>query len=186
MALTDFEQKEKKEDDEVIKLKKFLKRQELEKQEQGKYFLKTKQGREYTVLFKPKIELPYEDKVIEEQPDFVFLKGKNAELFDLKGLEKELKVHKNPSKKVKKEIAEKVLKKAREVELLLYVKKNLNKKQLDRVIITSFYLKPKNILIITEDYVKPEVKMIIPNSIKLIENTGLNQSKAKEEIERVI
>ena len=202
MALADFKAKEKKEESyEVKKIKKALKAlgelEEFEKTEQVKnnfpahslqnpsFLFKTKQGKEYSVWYKPLIYLPFEEKAIASQPQFVFIKGKEKGMYELNGLKKQLKAHVKLTSLMEKELAQKLIKKIRSIQLVLYMKKNLTQKELNRMIITSSYLKPEYAIILTEGHVKPEIKMIIPNAINLVENIGLNEKRIKEVLKQV-
>lgn len=204
MSLTDFEKKEKKtEEYELLKLKQLIK--SIEPINKKKFEIKkikknmfnptlknpymqisTKQGKEYSIWFKPKIYLPYNEKTQEIYPDFIFIKKKTKELYNLENIEKQIKTHKQLSEKMKKELSKKLIKKIKKINLLLYLKKNLTQKELKKIIITTTWLKPEHVLIIIEEYLKPELKIIIPKNINYVENTGVNEQKAKQAIKKLL
>ncbi len=201
MALTDFEKKEKKQEAyEVIKLKKIVKGIKASEETEEKrnsneltlifkkpdFYLETKKENHYSIWHKPTIILPYEEKTREEKPDFVFIAEKTKHLYTLENLEKKIKTHKKMTEKMKKELSKELLKKMKKIKLLLYIRKNLTQKELTKIIITASYLKPEYAVIILEESMKPSIKIAMPEQINCIENTGINQQKAKKALRQVL
>ena len=146
-----------------------------------------KNGRAFSIWYKPTVYYPKEEKTQPAMIDFLVLKGKRSELYGIDEVtKKELVTHEYVTESMIKEFSIRLLSKLSQVHAVLFVREKFTVNDLKDIKDASFFLRPAKLLLISEDYLPSEVKINLPINVNYAENVDMNAEKFKETVRKII
>ncbi len=135
----------------------------------------------YSAWYKPVVYVPSRSSAKRINPDFIFLKGEHESMYGIdKGLKKSLYSYEFLSDSFLKEASKRLLKRMKEVHLVLHSSEEYRYRDLSRVIDSMHYLNPQNVLVVSGKHLPDTFKMDLPVGVSYEENLGLNTRKLRD------
>jgi hypothetical protein len=146
-----------------------------------------KLGRSFSIWYKPTVYYPKEEKTQPAMVDFLVVKGKKNEIYELDDVTKKaLGTHEYVTETMIREFAVRLLSRLNPVHMALFVREKFTVNDLKDIRDAAFFLRPEKVLLISEEYLPDDLKINLPLNVNYAENVDMNIEKFRETVRKII